>query len=563
MADIDKSDLLNFPQATIHSRDKFSPIWILPILAMLVASWLVYKTYSEKGPTITVSFKQASGLESNKTLVKYRDISVGKVNAVNFSDDLSHIKVTLQMHSGVDDWLTESARFWVVKPRLDASGISGLETLMSGAYIELDPGKPGESKVTSEFIGLEEPPGIESDVAGTRYRLMAAKLGSVSTGSVVLYRQTVVGKVIHTRLTNDHRNVEVDIFINSPHDSFVKPYSNFWNVSGVKVDVGTNGVKLNVESLSSLLMGGIAFETPIHFSDTDQAASGTVFTLNQDNEQLANKLVSAGLPYLLYFEDTVHGLSSGATVEFRGIRIGTVTQISMDTEVEQDTVRIPVLIEIEPMRIPQFRYLAEGIETRFNNIEKMVARLVKKGLRARLQTSNLISGQLYVELGMFDQPGKSSLEKEGVFSVIPTTRGTLNNVEERISLLLAKVEKLPLEAIGKNLQNTTQGLDDLINRAGLNTSVKKLNKTLDEIDKLMTELNSNTVPLFRAGQDTLNQATATLAVFESIGSENGPLGTQLANTLEELSSAARSIRIMAEYLERHPEALLKGKAGGN
>ncbi len=249
------------PEVAVAERRGISIVWLIPLVAAAIAIWLAYTTLSEKGPTITITFKTAEGLEAGKTRVKYKDVEVGLVESAKLSDDLSHIVVTASMDKSIAGHVTEGAQFWIVRPRIGISGVSGLSTLLSGVYVEMQPGEGAPSK---SFTGLEEPPPIASDVPGTRYLLHADRLGSIGRGSAVYYRDVVVGQVLSYALADDQRGLDLQIFVSAPHDKLVRSDSRFWSASGVDVSVGANGVNVQMQSLQALLAGGIAFDTPEH-----------------------------------------------------------------------------------------------------------------------------------------------------------------------------------------------------------------------------------------------------------------------------------------------------------
>ena len=533
MTEQDSDNFEDMPEAEVSMKGSgISMIWLTPLIAALIGGWLVFQSFSGQGPTIHVSFKSASGIEAGKTQIKYKDIPVGTVEDVQFSDDLSQVDVTIEMNQKMESRLTDSTRFWVVRPRIGASGVSGLSTLLSGAYIAMDPDESGAD--AKEFTGLEEPPGFATDSPGTLYHLRAETLGGMSIDSPVYHRQIQVGKVVKYAFADKGRYVDIDVFIDAPHDLYVSSNSRFWNVSGLDVDLSAQGVKIGVESLISLVAGGISFTTPEGVKSRTKAPEGTLFTLFEDKKQSREEIATLTVPILLYFEDTVRGLSVDAPVEFRGIRVGTVKSIEFESDGTHKKLRIPVLIALEPDRIPgnkgELRHESE--EVRNASINEMLGKLVAGGMRARLETGNLITGQLFVNLDMF--PGEQSAvltHKEG-YPVLPTLPGTISGLTRKLDRILGKLEEAPIGEIGLHLKNTLAGTDALVNDKGLLlASVNNINKSLQQIEELAGNINK------------------------------GPINTQVLRTLEELEATARSLRIMAEYLERHPEALIKGKQG--
>ncbi len=510
----------------------FSIVWVIPLLAALIGGWLVYKSVTDPSTIVKVTFQQANGIEQGKTLVKYRDINIGFVKEVGFSEDLLNVIVTLQIEGLEGNRLTESTRFWVVKPRLGAAGISGLETLVSGAYIEIDPGQGG--KVFKEFTGLEQPHHNQLDTAGSIYKIKAKRLGSLTTGSPVHHKEIPVGEVINYKLAEDFSHVEVEIFVNAPYDQHVKNNTRFWNTSGLEVKIGAEGVKMDVESLIALFSGGISYDTPTRIESSERAPEGAIFSLYETENPQADELISFTVPFLMYFNDSVRGLSVGSAVEFRGIRVGSVIDISFEAQIEKNMLRVPVLVALEPDRIPLTNQRNwKNDEQRKKVTIKLVENLVKQGMRAQLQMGNLLTNSLLVVLDIYPDAEKVVQSYENNYLVVPTVAGTLTSITAKMNHLLAQLNAVPFEEIGKNLSASVEGVNKLFNDENISATILNINAVIEKTNKLLKSANA---------------------------SEGGVLGVQARTTMEELSKAARSIRIMAEYLERHPEALLKGKS---
>jgi paraquat-inducible protein B len=570
---------LQVPSAEVVATGRGLPlVWLIPLVALAVGAWLVYRTLTEAGPVAVIYFSEAEGIEPQKTRVKYRSVDVGLVRDVRFADDRTRVEVMVELKPETQAWLTENARFWVVRPRLDITGVTGLGTLLTGTYIGMDPGEGGKSVDT--FTALDEPPALLSNVKGTVHRLRAPGLGSLSIGSPVYFRQIRVGEVVQHRLVEDHSYVEIEIFIRAPHDQFVRRTSRFWNASGASLDVNAEGIAFEVQSVAALLAGGIAFETPNLLSSAEPAPPGHRFTLYDSRQMSEERPITVAVPYLLYFEDTVRGLKVGAPVEFRGIRIGTVKDISIKGELDTAQVHIPVLIEIEPDRvIPDERKLPQKPKAREEQMgaaaDVMIDRMIANGLRARLELGNLLTGQLFVEFDIYPDEEPAEIAYEGPYAVLPTIPNPLSGITDSLSGTLKKLEALPIEQIGHNIQMASEGANRLVNDSGIEDAADKLSESLEKMDHLLDILARESGPLLqnfaKVGSDTralieelrtsVAQAEATFAAAEAVLTEQGPIGNEVKQALEEVSAAARSMRIMAEYLERHPEALLRGKGG--
>ncbi|WP_296803123.1 MlaD family protein [Thiolapillus sp.] len=559
--------LEELPEALVAAdHPGFSFVWLVPLVALIIGIVLIYKEYSSLGPSVEIRFQSAEGIEPNKTEIKYRDAVIGKVKNLQFTDDLSHVMVEAQLNKDMESLLSSDTRFWVVRPRIGATGASGISTLFSGVYIAVDPGEAGA--YTQQFVGLEEPPKILSDARGSSFRLRAKSLGSISIGSPVYHRQIQVGEVTGYRLVPEQDYVALDVFINEPANKLVRRNTRFWNVSGMDVEVTGGGVKVEMESLTSLLAGGVAFDSALTLGDDQPAAEGTEFQLYESREESQKKVVQLSLPYILYFDDSVRGLSVGASVEFRGIPVGKVLDISLEESIDDGLVRIAVLVGLEPDLVP-FESLDPGLdeEERKAFFHSTLEKLVAKGLRARLITGNLLSGQLIVDMDFDKEAEMASIDYSGKYPVLPTTTGSLTSITNSLVAILGKLKRLPLDEMGEHFLKVSEGMDALVNSEGLLDSVKSLSLVLDHADQILSIVGDKTTPMLdemaRLSTDArkmVQQAEKMLQQLEKSASDQGSMGGELINTMRELAAAARAVRGVADYLERHPEALLQGKA---
>lgn len=540
------------PRALARRGRGLSLVWLIPLLAVIIGVWLAAKTLSEQGPTIRISFKTASGLAAGQTKVKFKDVDVGQVTAIDVSEDLKRVVVTAELKHGFSDFLTENTRFWVERPRVTASGISGLDTLLSGSFIALDPG--GKGKAIRDFAGLEEPPLFTTAEPGKRYVLRSPTLGSLNIGSPLYYRQIQVGQVVGYALDQDNREVSIEIFISSPHDTLVSANTRFWNASGIDVSLSANGIKVDTQSLLSVLIGGISFDTPDTIdAPAALAADDTVFHLYPSRDDAYAKTYSRKERYLLFFDGSVRGLAIGAPVLLKGIDIGRVLDVQLQFDVADAQFRIPVLIEVEPDRIA-----VRGDPARIDR-NQMVQRLVDMGLRGQLKSSNLLTGDLYLDLDVYPDATRETVARYGEYEVIPTRPAPLDALATKLDNLLGKLDTIPLEQIGRDLAQTIAGANALVNSSALEQTMDELQASLAEVHAISTQINRTIAPELA---NTLQQTTSALTKANAMLSSNSSLPAELQRTLQEVSGAARSVRLMADYLERHPEALLQGKGKG-
>jgi len=540
-------DLSDLPQADVQQKRQISIVWLIPIVAVLIGGWLAYKGLSEKGPVVSITFESAEGLEAGKTQVKYKDVKLGQVETIRFNADLSRVIVSAELVKEAAPFLTENTRFWVVRPRVTSAGVSGLGTLFSGAYIGMDPGKEGAP--ARRFKGLEIPPVVTTGMPGRNFLLRANSLGSLDIGAPVYYRQIKVGQTIGYDLDNDGRSLIIKIFVNAPHDKLVSANTRFWNASGLDLKLDAGGIKLNTESLVSIMMGGIAFDTPTSLETGGPSQEGQEFRLYETRESIFERTFTEKEHYILHFEGSIRGLTVGAPVEFRGIKIGQVMDIKAVFNQETLTPQITVLIETEPQR---WEILGKATMDDKTQMDKLVA----KGLRAQLKTGSLLTGQLFVDWDFHPDAPPALVKYTQKFPELPTIPAPLQMIAARVSSLLSKIETVPIEKIGKDLEATLENVKNITASAELMQAVKALNQTLQETREFVQNLNTNVAPAITT---TLDQAQQTLDSVAGTLGKDAPLQYEMRQALKELSDAARSLRILLEYLERHPDALIFGK----
>ena len=528
-------------------------IWIVPIVALIIGGWLLWREASAKGPEITVTFESAEGLTAGKTAVRYRDVDVGQVTEINLSKDFDHVVLTLRMTSDFETYLTENTKFWVVRPRVSAQGISGLQTIVSGAYIEVVPDKSG--KEAREFTGSEEPEYVPDGTDGTRFILMAEELGSVASGTPVLLRGVEVGEVLDTSLDTSAEKVSIAIYIRKPFDVLVKRDTRFWNSSGISLDLNAEGFSVRAQSVRSVLAGGINFYTPEESLDSETAKSDTVFRLNDSRKQA--EILAHGITqkYMLYFDSSVRGLTPGAPVEFNGIRVGKVNSVNLEYVVPNQSFRVPVEVTLEPERVQ----MVGGQDPENTDYSQIMDVLVERGLRARLKTGSFITGQLFVDLGMYPvTPARYLGDEQGKIPELPTLPQKIDEISNSLSSLLEKVETFPIEEIGIRLLGTVEGMENIVTSPAIIEGMDSLKQAAAGVNQLVTNLDTSVLP---ATQKALETAQVALGGVRDVTSPSSPVRYNFEETMKELSAAARSLRDLAEFLEQNPKALILGKPG--
>ena len=538
------------PEIAVKKKGGFSIVWIIPIVAALVGGWLAYKTISEQGPTITITFKDGEGLEVDKTKIKYKSIAIGTVTSVDLLSDLSGVLVTAELRKPAEPHLTEHTRFWVERPRIGLGGISGLDTLVSGNYIAMDP-SPGPS--TRTFTGLEKPPGVTSNDKGAEFQLRAENLGSNTPGAPIFYHDFQVGRILDVALGEDGTGVRIDIFIEAPHHLRIRDTSRFWQVSGFEVSFGAEGLDVKMESLASLLSGGIAFDTPATAVGSDEPSqSGTVFKVFKNFASIKDEKYVLTRPYLVHFDGSVRGLSVGAPVEFRGIKVGSVSDIAVEFDPQTLDIKIPVLLDLQPERISATKAIQAHEAQDEHGVMKQ---FVKRGVRAQLETGSLLTGQLFVSLELYPDLPQKALIMTGKYPEIPTVPATMDQLRRTVTDVMAEIRRMPLDKIAEELLETVEGANHLVNSPEIQEAVHNLNAALGNVERLTGGLDQKVDGLVTSMDNTL----ATVRKALQVADPNSPAVVNLNSALKELSAAARSIRALADYLEQHPEALVKGK----
>jgi paraquat-inducible protein B len=455
--------------------------------------------------------------------------------------------VTAAMEPGAASYLTEKARFWVVRARLGFGEVSGLGTLFSGAYIAMDPGKEGKS--TKHFEGMEAPPVVDVSIPGSHFNLRAEHLGSIDVGAPVYFRRIPVGRVENYQLADDGNSIDIGVFVEAPHDRRVQKNTRFYNAGGVDVTVGVDGIQVNTQALASVLMGGLAFETPTNLEPGGTVDKNHVFDLYPNRKSINEPRYTRKNYYLLYFDETVRGLAPGAPVEFRGIPIGEVVDIKLEFDVNQVAARIPVLIEIQPDRLTIVG------DDNFER-KKVGELLVAKGLRAQLKTGSLLTGKLLINLDFFPDAHPAEIVFSGRYPVLPTVPTPISEITASITHLFDRIEALPIEEIGGKLRAAADGVERLVGSGELQEAARALKGTLEGAQEVTQLITSELAPTIN---NTMIQMTDSLEQMEALLRPEAPIQQELLRASTEMAAAARAIRQLADYLERHPESLLQGK----
>ena len=542
----DKPELFDIPLAVSEPKRRFSIqlVWIIPIVAVLIGLSIAVKSFMDRGTTITITFKTGEGMEAGKTKLKYKDVEIGEVKGLAIAGDRSHVVVTAEMSKDARGLLVKDTRFWVVRPRISGGNVSGLGTLIGGPYIGVEAGTSTESR--DEYTGIETPPAVSLDVPGRQFVLHSSDVGSVDTSSPIFYRRMQVGQVIDTELDRDGKGATIKVFIRAPFDQYVKSESIFWHASGVDLTLNASGVKINTESMVSILLGGISFQTPLDRLDTPPAPSGSSFSLYPTKDE-ALKNAHTVETYLLVFKESVRGLPVGAPVDLHGVTVGEVTKIGVMVDSRNAEISVPVEIQF-------YSDLLRGQSPSRNKLQHkpldsraLLNQLVAHGFRAEIKSGNLLTGQRFVALDFFPKAPPAKIDWSTTPPRFPSVPGSMDQLQKKIMNIVQKIEKIPFEELAGDTGKTIRSLD----------------ATLKNAEKLLKNVDETVIPEARTvlldTRKTLGEARRTMGGVNQVLAADAPVQHDLREMMREVSRAAQSLRLLGDYLEQHPESLIRGK----
>ncbi|HZP65464.1 MAG TPA: MlaD family protein [Rudaea sp.] len=534
MDETPRDPLADLPAPAERRVPRFAPslIWLVPLVAAITGAVLLIGNWRAAGPRITISFQSAEGVEAGKTQVRYKEVVIGRVTAVALSADNSRVEVQVDLDARAHGFAVADARYWVVRPRIGLGGVSGLGTLFSGAYIGADAGTSGVQR--KEFSGLETPPAVLHGNQGRSFALHSEDLGSLDIGSPVYFRRVRVGRITGYKLDEDGRGVGLQLFVDAPYDRYVTASTHFWNASGIDLALTAGGMKLNTESLATVIAGGVAFQqVDGEDASASEAPENASFQLFRDRGDALKPADGPSIVVRMHFNETLRGLTVGSPVDFRGIVIGNVTGIDLDYEPKTQTFPANVTATVYPKRLGGINLHFPGAEGSRDDPGAVFQALVEHGFRAQARLGSLLTQQLYISLALVPNARPVRFDATARPLELPTATGGLEEIQQQVSDILAKLDKVPFDEIGVNLRDTLHTTNALMRR-------------LDD------ELAPEAKQMLAAAQRALEAANRTLA-------SDSPVEQGVAGTLDELRRAAQSLRGLADYLQRHPEALLRGK----
>jgi paraquat-inducible protein B len=550
------------PTATRRRARRIPIVWIVPLITALIGSWLAWDTFSKRGPTITISFESAAGLQAGQSQLKFKEVVMGTVKSIAVAPDFSKVIVTVETTREAEPLLSDKTIFWVVKPQLFAGRISGLDTLLSGSYIGMLP-STAKGKPERHFVGSDNPPVLPVSAPGTVFKLETRRVGSISLGSPIFYRDIEVGTVLGWDLGHMARDVTVHAFVRAPFDKYVHEDSLFWNASGLSVKLGPNGIQLQMESAKALLLGGIAFESKPG-TTAPVAAADYSFPLYANRDAAKTAGFGRRLHFLSYFEHSVSGLEVGADVTLHGLKIGEVTDVGLVYDPKIDRIVVPVHYQVEGERIAG---VAASEKANNTPLGAVAAEMVKRGFRATLQSSNLITGQKVVAIEYVPDAPPAELRREGNDFVVPSTEtGGFDAITQSATELLSKINRIDFQGIGKSLSATLKGVDDTVNGPQMKKTLASLQATMADLQNVVRKLDTDASPALARLPDmankldeTLGHANRLVASLNSAYGGDSRFSREIDRLLPQLNEMTRSFRALADLLARHPEALIRGR----
>jgi paraquat-inducible protein B len=529
------------PQARQRPRRWFAWVWVVPIAAAAIVVWLAWQALVERGPEITIAFKVADGLQPGQTHIQHRNVELGTVESLDLTPDMSEVIVHARMKREAKPYLTERTRFAVIAPRVGFGGISGLSTLVSGSYIEMYPDNGGAPR--RKFVGLDEPPALPPDTPGRTFVLEAPDLGSLTRGSSISYRGLTVGEVETYVLTPDSQGLRVTAFIRAPYDRLVHPETRFWNSGGVDLTIGTQGIRFRADSWQELLAGGIAFDTPQEVLKSTPSSANAAFRLYDNRRAAVRAPMGNELYYLAEFPGNQRGIGTGTAVELEGNEVGEVEDAHLRYDEQHHTLLTRVVFFIDPKRVDVLDMPRPTGADQQQAVRSWVESLLGHGLEAQVTSVSFLTGLKIVGLEMSKNQRHAAVDHVGDYVKVPA--GSSGDFTEVLQ---------DLHDVLRNIDRATAGPE-------LGNSLKSLDETLARLDKVTQEAAPDIQSLLKSLRDTADSAQNTLNTVQSLIGSTAPAGTDLPRLVKELTEAARSVRSLADYLDRHPEALLRGRGG--
>lgn len=547
-------DNISPDNAEVHSQSAISKIWLLPILAVLIGSWMFYSNWSSRGQIITIEFEDASGLEAGVTKIKTRSVDIGVVSDIKLSETSNGVIVTAQLAQSARKLLKKDSRFWIVSPKIDKAGISGLSTLLSGAYIKLSPGV--EAETSDNFVGLENAPITPNGAAGQHITLNSHKTFAFSVGDPIFYRDLVVGSIESVYFNIDERIVYYDAFIKAPYHKLLTTNVKFWRLSGLQVDITSEGISARMDSIESMIRGGLAFDVADNVPSGEPISQRAYFTVYADKKLAFQPHYQYSANIVIMVPDTVRGLSAGAPVEFKGLPIGRVQKINLAQPTPgnflNESSEVPVLVSIDPGRLG-----LDDSEQSVAQLKNDLKKQIKKGLTASLQSGNLLTGSQLIEFKYPPndeqnkreppKPNKNEVAYFEQWPIVPYKAGGFSQLGDQASEFLAKLNQVPWQTLSKNTNHL------LLDAADMS---KKISLTSQSLQTLLTVASQEKLP------ENLNQTLLQLDQLAKSYSQGSRSYQDINETLKSMNRLMKELTPLIQQLKHKPNSLIFGNSRG-
>jgi paraquat-inducible protein B len=519
-------------KASVAKNAKFHKIWVVPIVAFVAGLWMVYASWASKGPMIEITFTDGAGIEAGKTKVKRRNVEVGELELLRLDDDDQNVVATVRIHKEYTDLIREDSKFWIVRPRIGRGGVSGLSTLLSGAYIEISPGVAEDSR--RAFAGLEAPPVTAIGTPGLRVTLSGDGSRPLTEGQPIIFHGSHVGRIEYVHFNTAERRTYYNAFIEEPYDRLITTNTRFWFANGIAVDLSADGIRVQMDSVESLIEGGVAFDVPQGQPVGERVTERIIFTIYAHKNAINERIYEQSIDYMLLFDESIRGLSPGAPVEYRGVRVGSVRRTDIDytevTNLLNPNSRIPVLIALEPARLGY-----DDTEADRDLAKLRIAELSQSGLHASIASGNLLTGQKFIEL-VYVEGDETELSSFANYAVIPSASGRVGRLMDSAAKTMESLSKLPL--------------DDMV--VGVKKALAQMATTLAQIDEILEDEES------RAMFANIN---TTLAQFRKLArdyAEGSETNEEMQKSLESLQRTLDEMQPVLRQLRDKPNSLVFG-----
>lgn len=543
----------------IIKKSKISYLWFIPLITLLIGLGLGWQHLATRGPTIEIVFKDAGNMQEGKTKIRFKEIDIGTIESINFSEDFKKVIVTAQMTRTAAPLLRSDTQFWLVSTQITPSGITGLNTLISGSYIAI---KPGQDKEKSHhFVAMDEAPLIQPYDTGINIELQSSQVNGLRAGSPIVFKGMTVGRVQKISFFDDFSGFRINAFIAEPYDQLIQSNTQFWNISGFQFNASAGGINLQASSLETVLLGGITFTTPGALDPQLRAQENSQFHLFNNEQDATRNPMGYKEYFVIYLNESVRGLSINAPVEFNGIYIGKVTDVQLVYNEESGELLTPIILEIDSGLI---KSLKNNVKIDRDHFSRRLRRLIVDGLYASLQTSSYVTGSKYIALSMGNpKPQEPQKDEYTQLTIIPSrSGGSLDAVSRGIGEIIDKINQIPFAAMSRKIDSLLSNLQ----AASEGEGVRKLGQHLQES---FTKLNKTLESFHKAGQSadqTLREVNSQLKlistdlreVLQSL-SPDSPFYYNLNQLLKSLETTSESIHRISRDLEKKPNALIMGK----